>query len=74
MEKAKIFKSGNSIAIRLPKGFDLHGDEVEIYRRGREIVLREIPTNLGRAFALLKELPDDCFAEDRIDSLPQERS
>ena len=73
MKKTKVFKCGNSMAVRLPKGFDLAGDEVEIIQRGRDIVLREIPANLGRAFKLLTELPDDCFDDDREDSPPQER-
>ena len=45
MAKAKILISGNSQAVRLPKQFRVKGDEVEIFRRGDEIVLRETPTN-----------------------------
>ena len=69
MATAKVFRSGNSQAVRLPKQFRLTSDEVEIYRRGDEIVLREKPKNLARAFELLCELPD----VEREDSLPQER-
>ena len=36
-----MFKSGNSQAVRLPKEFRFDGDEVEIFRRGDEVVLRE---------------------------------
>lgn len=53
MPKAKIFKSGNSQAVRLPKEFRLSGTEVEIFRRGDEIVLREKPRTMSDAFALL---------------------
>ena len=38
--KAKVFKSGNSQAVRLPKGFRLDVREVEIFKRGKEVVLR----------------------------------
>lgn len=69
---ARVFKSGNSQAIRLPKEFRVEGSELEIFRRGREIVLREPETNMARAFDLLSQLPDD-FLLDREQQLPQER-
>jgi antitoxin VapB len=69
---AKVFKSGNSQAVRLPKQFRLSADEVEIFRRGDEIVLRERPRDLGRAFDLLCALPEDVLAS-RGDGSPQER-
>jgi antitoxin VapB len=72
MATAKVFKSGNSQAVRLPKEFRLAGTEVEIYRRGDEIVLREKPRDLGRAFELLCALPEDVLAERR-DGPPQPR-
>jgi len=37
---AKVFQSGNSQAVRLPKEFRFDVDEVEIFRRGDELVLR----------------------------------
>jgi antitoxin VapB len=73
MRTTKLFKSGNSQAVRLPVDFQLNGTEVEIFRRGHDIVLREVPHDLSRAFQLLTNLPDDFFAEGRKDSLPQER-
>ncbi len=69
MATAKVFKSGNSQAVRLPKQFRLTGDEVEIFRRGDEIVLREKPASLARAFDLLCDLPDF----ERDDTPPQDR-
>ena len=32
MQTAKVFRSGNSQAVRLPKAFRLDADEVEIFR------------------------------------------
>ncbi len=72
MTTARVFKSGNSQAIRLPKEFRVEGQEVEIFRRGREIVLREPENNMARAFELLASLPDD-FLADRGDVPPQTR-
>ncbi len=71
--KARVFKSGNSQAVRLPKQFRFHVNEVEILRRGREIVLREPKRNLGRAFAALAGMPKDFMSAGRQDQAPQER-
>jgi len=73
MKFAKVFKSGNSQALRLPKEFQFRSKEVEIFKRGNDIVLREKPKNLKLAFDLLSSMPDDFFANEREDSLPQER-
>jgi len=40
MATAKLFQHGGSQAVRLPKAFRLEGTEVEIERRGPEVVLR----------------------------------
>lgn len=73
MKIAKVFKSGNSQALRLPKEFQFQSKEVEIFKRGDEVILREKPKNLGRAFELLTEIPDDFFVEPRNDTKPQKR-
>lgn len=73
MRVAKIFKSGNSQALRLPKDFQFQSDEVEIFKRDGELIVREVPKNLAEAFTLLTKLPDDFFAEGRTDTPPQER-
>lgn len=73
MKTTKVFKCGNSQAVRLPKDFQFKSPLVEIFRRKDEIVIREVPKNLARAFQLLTELPDDFFSDEREDSKPQER-
>lgn len=40
LKKTKIFMSGNSQAVRIPREFQLKGDEVEIQRRGNTLVIR----------------------------------
>jgi antitoxin VapB len=40
MKTAKIFRSGNSQAVRIPKEFQLAGKEVEIERQGDVLLLR----------------------------------
>jgi antitoxin VapB len=73
MSKARIFKSGNSQAVRLPKQFRFDVKKVEILRRGHEIVLREPKRNLGQAFAALGAMPEDFMADGRQDEAPQKR-
>src|ERR1035438_7574106 len=48
MGTARVFRSGNSQAVRLPKQFRFKSKEVEIFRRGNEVVLREKDKNLVR--------------------------
>ena len=63
MNTAKISKVGNSEAVRLPKGFQLEGNEVYIKRVGRNI----IPTSKDAPWAgLINSLDmssDDFMAE-----------
>ena len=73
MATARVFKSGNSQAVRLPKKFRVKSKELEIFRRGDEIVLREKRKGLVRALELLQSLPDDMFPEGRKDEPPQRR-
>ena len=69
----RVFMSGNSQAVRLPKAFQFKSKDVEILKRGNEIVIREVPKNLKDAFDLFAKLPDDCFADEREDLPPQTR-
>lgn len=64
MATAKVFKSGNSQAVRLPKAFRLKGPEVEITRRGDEIVLRQLPKpkrGLEELFEVIVSMPEGVF-------------
>lgn len=73
MTFARVFQSGNSQAVRLPKEFRLQVDQVEIFRRGDEIVLRERPLNATAIFDALAAFPSDFMEGGRDDTPPQER-
>ncbi len=73
MSTAKIFKSGNSQAVRLPKNFQFDVSEVEIFRRGDDVVLRKKPRNLSRVFDLLTGMSDDVMECGRNQPSAQER-
>ncbi len=72
MTTARVFKSGNSQAVRLPKAYRFRAKQVQIFRRGDEIVLREKTPTLGQLLAALPPWPDD-FPADIPDSPPQKR-
>ena len=73
MRTTSVFKSGNSQAVRLPKDFQFDVREVEIFRRGDEVVLRRDAKNLSAAFDLLASMPEDFMADGRSDAPPQPR-
>jgi antitoxin VapB len=72
---AKIFQSGNSQAVRIPKSFRFDTTEVEIYKRGDAVILKPInqANTLEHAFNLLVSMPDDFMKFGREDAIPQER-
>ena len=73
MTTTRVFKSGHSQAVRLPKEFRFNCSEVEIFRRGNEIVLRERPSTTEDVLALLNAFSDDFMNEGRGEAAPQER-
>jgi antitoxin VapB len=73
MATAKVFKSGNSQAVRLPKQFRVKSKELEIEKRGNEIILREKPVGMERAFHLIASLPKEILNIRRGKDIPQKR-
>ena len=69
-----VFKSGNSLAIRIPKAFHFNEDqEVELLMRDGELVVRIIAKNLADAVLALPPFPDDLCVENIEDTVPQKR-
>jgi antitoxin VapB len=73
MATAKVFKSGNSQAVRLPKEFRFQGEEVDIFRRGDEVVMREKSKGLERAFEILANLAIDVDAIEQARKEPPKK-
>ncbi len=68
---AKLFKNGNSQAVRLPRAFRLPGKEASIHREGRRIVLEPLvrpkwPRNFFRAI----RIDDTAFGRPPQGELP----
>lgn len=70
-QTAKVFMSGRSQAVRLPKAFRFDCDEVYIHRDEvtGDIILSKKPTTWDDFFALLEELGP---AEDLWSDLPKD--
>ena len=73
MAITKVFRSGNSQAVRIPRQFQVDADEMEITRRGEELVLRKRPRSLAGAYDLLTGLSKDFLKGGRKQPKPQKR-
>lgn len=62
METAKVFWSGRSQAVRLPKNFRFDTEEVRIRRRGSAVILEPLPHDWAWLASILGPIDDD-FAE-----------
>ena len=70
---AKVFASGRSQAVRLPKAFRFTTDEVYVERRGKQLILTPKPISWDDYFnkdqpSLSADFPDDIedtSAEER---------
>ncbi len=64
----RVFKSGNSLALRIPKelAFAEAGQDVEIERVGNTLVMRQVPQEtLGDLMDVLASFPVSFMAEGR---------
>jgi antitoxin VapB len=59
METAKLFWSGRSQAVRLPKQFRVEGREVRIRTRGNSIILEPVPDTWEWLDAIASPLDED---------------
>ncbi|MFN8656192.1 MAG: type II toxin-antitoxin system VapB family antitoxin [Candidatus Obscuribacterales bacterium] len=73
METAKVFWSGRSQAIRLPKDFRFDCETVRIRRHGSTVILEPIPADWSWLTVLAGKLDDDCAAAVKEPIQQQER-
>ena len=74
METAKIFWSGRSQAVRLPKAYRLEGNEVRIRRHGNSIILEPLADDWAWLDALVGRLDKDAAVAAEEQPEPQERA
>ena len=70
MATAKVFWSGRSQAVRLPKEFRFDGAEVAIRRQGRGVVLEPIEPAAQDAWAWLDRIAGP-LPQDFLDALEE---
>ena len=73
MDIAKIFWSGRSQAVRLPKDFRFDADEVRIRRHGNAVILEPVVQDWAWLDALAGKLDDDFAAAASEKPAPQVR-
>lgn len=73
MKTAKIFRSGNSQAVRIPKEFQMQGDEVEIERKGELLLLRPKRKSWDSFSESLDNFTDDFMRDGRNQGQVQKR-
>jgi antitoxin VapB len=71
-QTAKLFTTGRSQAVRLPKAFRFEGKEVFIRKEGNCVILSEKPESWDNFFASPTRVTEDFMAE-RVDLPPQKR-
>jgi antitoxin VapB len=71
MKTARLFWSGRSQAVRLPKEFRFEGDQVRIRRRGDQVILEPIATDWAWLDALVGPVDED-FAR-AVDEQPEQQ-
>ena len=74
MKTAKIFRSGNSQAVRIPKEFQMEGNEVEISKRGASLVLRPKRRSWNALIKSLQKFTDDFMEGGRNQPKLQKRT
>jgi antitoxin VapB len=73
MKTAKIFRSGNSQAVRIPKEFQLAGKEVEIERQGDVLLLRPRKRSWDALAKSLTKFTQDYMKSGRLQPRLQKR-
>jgi len=63
MTTARLFKLGNAQAVRIPARFRIDADEVEVFKRGDEIILRPKPETAADVFSRARALAGDAYKD-----------
>jgi antitoxin VapB len=69
---AKVFTTGRSQAVRIPKEYRFSCDEVLIERRGEQVILTPRPKTWRDYFAHARRFSDD-YPDKIEDAPPQQR-
>ena len=73
LKTAKLFKNGQSQAVRLPKEFRFEGTEVYIKKVGEAVVLLPFEHSWNTLFDSLTQFSDDFMEERAQPEMHQDR-
>ena len=73
METAKVFWSGRSQAVRLPKHFRFEGSEVRIRRHGSAVILEPVARDWAWLEQIVGEVDEDFAAATNEQPTEQDR-
>ena len=73
MKTAKVFKSGNSQAVRIPKEFHLEDEDVEIRKHRGTLILRPRKKSWTALIESLDKFSDDFMDQGRNQPPAQRR-
>jgi antitoxin VapB len=73
MDTAKLFRTGRSQAVRLPKEYRFQGDEVRIRRHGQAVILEPVPGDWNWLDAIAHSLDPDMIESVSERPAPQDR-
>lgn len=68
--RAALFRNGRNQAVRIPKAFELPGDEVWVHREGNRLIIEPIPARKGLLATLAELEPLDEELPDVDEGLP----
>ena len=71
MVRAKIFWSGRSQAVRLPKNFRFPGEEVRIRRHGSSVILEPMAADWAWLDSIVGKLDEDFV--QAVEEQPEEQ-
>ena len=72
MATAKLFMTGRSQAVRLPKEFRFDGKEVRIRRIGQGVLIEPLPVNMAEVFEEMDQIGGDPIFPDGREQPPMQ--
>ena len=69
---ARLFHNGRNQALRIPREFELPGDEVVLHREGDRLIVEPVPRKRNRLSEFLASLPPVEEGLPEIEDLPVE--
>lgn len=70
--QARLFRNGRNQALRIPREFEMPGDEVVLHREGDRLIVEPVPRKRNRLSEFLATLPPTGEILPEIEDPPVE--